>query len=202
MFTLLRRESFGQDIKKSRFRAVAGPVEDEAAARRFIAAESDASAGHNCWAFRLGALSRFSDDGEPGGTAGRPILQAIEGQQLDGVALVVSRWFGGVLLGTGGLVRAYGGTAAACLRMAEKQERIERIALTVTCAFAEAARIRARLAGVPAAEVEEERFTAEGACLRVLLPRAEAETFRRLVMDLTRGQALVEAPEEPGNTLA
>jgi putative IMPACT (imprinted ancient) family translation regulator len=62
--------------------------------------------------------TRFNDDGEPAGTAGRPILQAIEGQGMDRVVVVVKRWYGGIKLGAGGLMRAYGGTAAECLRRA------------------------------------------------------------------------------------
>lgn len=126
MFTLQRIETSAQEIKKSRFLAIAGPIEDELSAKTFIAARSDPAANHNCWAWRAGQSYRFSDDGEPSGTAGKPILAAIDGQSLDRVAVVVTRWFGGVLLGSGGLVRAYGGTAALCLRAAEKIELIER----------------------------------------------------------------------------
>src|SRR5690606_19621295 len=94
--TLVSISTARQEIRKSRFVAAAGPVADEAAAKAFIAASSDPTANHNCWAWRLGQSYRFSDDGEPGGTAGKPILQAIDGQGLDGVAVVVTRWFGGV----------------------------------------------------------------------------------------------------------
>src|SRR3546814_18000784 len=75
-------------------------------------------ATHNCWAWRIGDDYRSNDDGEPAGTAGRPILAAIDGQGMDRVVVVVTRWFGGIKLGAGGLVRAYGGTAAECLRRA------------------------------------------------------------------------------------
>ncbi|MFC6616804.1 IMPACT family protein [Deinococcus radiophilus] len=75
-------------------------------------------ATHHCWAYRIGELYRFNDDGEPGGTAGAPILRAIEGQGVQHVMVIVVRYYGGVKLGTGGLVRAYGGAAAECLRTA------------------------------------------------------------------------------------
>jgi uncharacterized YigZ family protein len=120
MFTLDQTTSLEQVIKKSRFIAVAGPLANEQEAKRFIAAHSDPNANHNCWAWRSGQTYRFSDDGEPSGTAGKPILQAIDRLELDHVAVVVTRWFGGVLLGSGGLARAYGGTAAACLRAAPR----------------------------------------------------------------------------------
>lgn len=75
----------------------------------FLQAVQDLQATHNCWAYKVGAQYRFSDDGEPAGTAGRPILSAIEAQHLDRVMVVVTRYFGGIKLGVGGLVRAYGG---------------------------------------------------------------------------------------------
>ncbi|MBP2299749.1 IMPACT family protein [Azospirillum picis] len=192
MFTLKTAERFEQEIKKSRFLASAGPVGSEEDARRFITACSSLEAGHNCWAFRIGGIYRFNDDGEPGGTAGRPILQAIDGQDLDRVAVVVSRWFGGVLLGAGGLMRAYGGTAAACLRSAERQPIIAYVSLSVTCRFADEARIRTGLATYPDALVETGGFTAEGVRLQVKLPSNRTDDFIRMVTDISRGQAEVE----------
>ena len=119
MFTLKRIETATQDVKKSRFLAIAAPIADEQAAKDFLSAHSDPTANHNCWAWRLGQAYRFSDDGEPSGTAGKPILAAIGGQELDRVAVVVTRWFGGILLGSGWWMRAYGGMAALCLRAVE-----------------------------------------------------------------------------------
>jgi putative IMPACT (imprinted ancient) family translation regulator len=111
MFHLEEQCSFEQIIKKSTFRAVAIPIDTEETARLALQTiATGTGANHNCWAWRIGQAYRFSDDGEPNGTAGKPILAAIDGQSIDCVILVVSRWFGGVLLGTGGLMRAYGGT--------------------------------------------------------------------------------------------
>src|SRR5690606_40308537 len=118
----------------------------EAAAKAFIAAHSDREANHNCWAWRIGQAYRFSDDGEPGGTGGKPILQAIDGQSLDRVAVVVTRWFGGILLGSGGLIRAYGGTAAMCLREAGKVRLGDPVAATVALAVGHPGLIPARRA--------------------------------------------------------
>jgi uncharacterized YigZ family protein len=196
MFTLVRTERFEQEIKKSRFLAQAAPADSEEEARRFIAEHSMPDAGHNCWALRVGDVYRFSDDGEPGGTAGRPILQAIEGQELDRVAVVVSRWFGGILLGAGGLVRAYGGTAASCLKAAEREPIIAYATLSVACAFADEARIRSSLGGFPGTRVETTGFTPEGVRLDVTLPRDRADAFIRLVADISRGQAVVEPAGE------
>ncbi len=191
MFTLTRLESFSQEIKKSRFAAVAGPVTNEATAREFVAAHSDRAANHNCWAWRVGQNYRFSDDGEPTGTAGKPILQALDGQSLDKVAVVVTRWFGGVLLGTGGLVRAYGGTAAGCLRAAEKTAVVETVEATVICGFADLALVKARLAAHPGLRIGGETFTATGAELAVSLPQADAAGIAQMIADLTSGRASI-----------
>lgn len=191
MFVLAGPATFEQEIKRSRFRAVAGPVGSAEEALGFVAGRGDVQAGHNCWAFRVGGVYRFSDDGEPGGTAGKPILQAIDGQELDNVAVVVSRWFGGVLLGTGGLARAYGGTAAACLRAAERLPFVPFTTVSIGCTFADAGRIRARLEAIADARVDGEEFTAGGVRLTVALPSSGAEAFIRLVKDITRGHASV-----------
>ena len=96
-------------VRNSRFVGVCGPARDESDARDFIASRGEAGCRHVCWAFRCGDVVRFDDAGEPGGTAGRPILAALEHFDLDRAVAVVSRWFGGVKLGTGGLGRAYAG---------------------------------------------------------------------------------------------
>ena len=106
-------------IKKSRFIATVVPIESEAEAVRFFAAvkKQYRDAKHNVTAFKLqkGGLARYSDDGEPHSTAGLPVFQAIEHHGLTNCAVVVTRYFGGVLLGTGGLVRAYFDTASAAI---------------------------------------------------------------------------------------
>lgn len=191
LFTLQRIETSAQEIRKSRFRAIAAPVASEQAAKDFIATHADAGANHNCWAWRIGQGYRFNDDGEPSGTAGKPILQAIDGQSLDHVAVVVTRWFGGILLGSGGLMRAYGGTAAICLRAAEKTAIVAMTAARISVDFPDLARIKARLTAVPGVTIEEEHFTETGADLHLLLPAEEAATLQRLVTDLTKGRAVI-----------
>ena len=119
--TLVVSASHTIEVKHSRFLAQAAPVVSAEAALAFVAAVSQADATHNCWAYRIGATYRSSDDGEPAGTAGRPILAAIDGQGMDQVVAVVTRWYGGIKLGAGGLVRAYGGAAAECLRRGERR---------------------------------------------------------------------------------
>ena len=190
-FTLVETAIRQQEIRKSRFVAVAGPIADEVAAKDFIAAKSDRAANHNCWAWRLGPRYRFSDDGEPSGTAGKPILAAIDGQGLDGVVVVVTRWFGGILLGSGGLIRAYGGTAALCLREAEKEVLVETVSGTVTCGFGDLALAQARLGALSGVQASVEAFTEDGAILSVSAPKSEASGVERLVTDLTSGRSVI-----------
>lgn len=184
-----------QAIKKSRFIAIAGPVADEVGAKAFITAHSDQTAGHNCWAWRVGPSYRFSDDGEPSGTAGKPILAAIDGQGLDRVAVVVSRWFGGILLGSGGLVRAYGGTAAICLREAENVALVETVSATIASSFSELALVQARLGSISGAEIRDQAFTDTGASLTVSIPKDQSEAVARLISDVTSGRSILKLDE-------
>ncbi|WLS09863.1 YigZ family protein [Shinella sumterensis] len=189
MYILDQTERFEQEIRKSRFIAIACPVDTEADAKARLAEVSDPSANHNCWAWRIGQAYRFSDDGEPSGTAGKPILQAIDGQALDRTLVVVTRWFGGILLGSGGLIRAYGGTAALCLRAAAKTEYVERATLTVSLGFSDLALVKARLAALPGLLMDDEAFHESGARLVFRVPAEQAEETSRLVIDLTSGRA-------------
>ncbi|KES23418.1 MULTISPECIES: YigZ family protein [Pseudomonas] len=186
-FTLAGPASYAEEIRKSRFTCLAVPIASEAEAQAFLAAHRDASAGHNCWAWKLGAQYRFSDDGEPGGTAGRPMLAAIEGQAMDRVVVLVSRWFGGIKLGTGGLARAYGGCAAKCLQDAARVELVPSSRLAFACGFAEHALLKARILALGAG-IEDEAYGAEGVDIRLSLPDAKVEELQRLLGDLSRGR--------------
>lgn len=190
-FNLVGLERSEQVVKKSRFVANAGPVADEAAAKAFIAASSDPSANHNCWAWRVGQAYRFNDDGEPGGTAGKPILQALDGQSLDHVAVVVTRWFGGILLGSGGLVRAYGGTASLCLRDANKVPVVQTKSGAISCAFSDAAVVYGRLSTHPQVRGLEQIFTAGGSQLTISVETPATAVITDLVADLTSGRSTV-----------
>ncbi|KAL1540792.1 IMPACT family member in pol 5'region [Salvia divinorum] len=117
--TLKERVSFDKEIKKSKFIAIAAPISDERSAFSFLTEVRESRATHNCWAYKIGDQFRSNDDGEPSGTAGKPIQSAIESSGIDRVMVVVIRHFGGIKLGTGGLVRAYGGVAAECLKNAQ-----------------------------------------------------------------------------------
>jgi len=189
--TLARRASHALEVRRSRFVAHAAPVDSAAAALTFLADVSDPGATHTCWAYRVGAAYRSSDDGEPGGTAGRPILQAIDGQGLDEVIVVVTRWFGGIKLGAGGLVRAYGGCAAECLRLAPRIECVETVALELRCAFDDLGLVHALLARHGAAKTAEAYEGGATARIRIVIPGDRREALASAVVDATRGRARV-----------
>lgn len=195
MLTLERPASLEQVIKKSRFVATAGPVANEQGAREFITRHSDPSANHNCWAWRVGQSYRCSDDGEPGGTAGKPILQAIDRLTLDNVAVVVTRWFGGVLLGSGGLMRAYGGAAAACLRAGQLVEIVATCEAIIAVTFSDLALVKVRLGSIAHVRIRQERFNEAGAIITADLPEAEAPQIIRMITDLTSGRATVRGSD-------
>ena len=190
-FVLAAPATLRQEVRKSIFVANAVNVASPGAALDFVIAVADASATHNCWAYRIGQQYRFNDDGEPGGTAGRPILQAIDAQQMDNTVVVVARWYGGIKLGAGGLARAYGGCSAECLRLAPKTEAVETAQVVFALPFAALPLLHARLAEF-GASIADERFDATGAGLRLTLPTARIEALRLWVTDATRGRSTLQ----------
>ena len=186
--TLAAAAHFELDVRKSRFLVHADTIDTPERALEFLARVADTGATHNCWAYRIGQHYRSSDDGEPAGTAGRPILAAIDGQGLDLVVVVVTRWYGGIKLGAGGLVRAYGGSAAECLRRAQRRELVAQAEADLQCAFAHAATVHALLAGGGGVKLGE-RYDADGLSLHIRLPAARFEALARELGDATRGQA-------------
>lgn len=127
---------------------------------------------HICWAYRIGGQHRCSDDGEPGGTGGPPILRAIEGQKLDHVVVAVARYFGGIKLGAGGLMRAYGGMAAQMLRMAPRVVMIKRKRILVDIPFDLTASLYHHLSRLDT-DHREEQFTEHGLRISLSLPESD-----------------------------
>ncbi|MDQ3202156.1 MAG: IMPACT family protein [Pseudomonadota bacterium] len=189
-FTLSGFCEFREEIRKSRFITFAAPIGSPAEAQTFIEQHSDLNATHNCWAWKLGDQYRSTDDGEPGGTAGRPILAAIDAQDCDQVAVLVIRWYGGIQLGTGGLARAYGGGANKCLQAAAKIELIRRVPVSCSCGFAELTLLKIRLTELGGLVVEE-AFTANGVELQLAIGEAQVETLQNQLADLSRGRILL-----------
>jgi len=188
--TLASPASHAIEVKHSRFLAQAASVESAAQALAFLADIARTPATHHCWAYRIGNDYRSSDDGEPAGTAGRPILAAIDGQGFDRVMVVVTRWYGGVNLGAGGLVRAYGGTAAECLRTAPRRALIDYRELVVKAGFEDTGAVHAALAA-HGAERLDEAFDADGLRMRVRLPADRVDALAAQLRDATRNRARI-----------
>ncbi|MBW0237392.1 IMPACT family protein [Pseudomonas taetrolens] len=188
---------YREEIRKSRFITLAAPISNARQAQEFIEQHSDHNASHNCWAWKLGDQYRSSDDGEPGGTAGRPILSAIEAQDCDQVVVLVIRWYGGIQLGTGGLARAYGGGANKCLQNAEKLPLFRRVELSCACDFNELALVKLRLAELNGILIDE-TFTANGVELQLALAEEHIAPLQQQLSGLSRGRILLHrSPVDP-----
>jgi uncharacterized YigZ family protein len=190
--TLVARAAHAIEARHSRFLAQAAPAASVDEAMAFLAEVSDPDATHNGWAYRIATAYRSSDDGEPSGTAGRPILAAIDGQGFDQVVVVVTRWYGGIKLGAGGLVRAYGGVAAECLRTASRRPLIAMRELDLEAGFDDIGAIHAALAAHMAIK-RDERFSSEGLRLRVSLPADRVDALMAQLRDATRDRVRVAA---------
>lgn len=181
-------------IRNSRFlgyaRSVSSAAEGDAALAEVK--EEHSGASHYCWAYRIGEEMRFSDDGEPGGTAGRPILEVVLKRGLDRVAVVVVRYFGGTRLGAGGLIRAYSGTAAKVLDIAGERLVEDVIELQVHVPFALVDSVHRLLGDTRKARTTGDSFDSAGWRFGVELPSSESTGFRERLAELTRGSAKVD----------
>lgn len=193
-YTLAQPVQYELEVKHSRFLALASPVTNPDAALAFLREVSVADATHNCWAYRIGQEYRSSDDGEPAGTAGRPILAAIDGQGFDQVMVVVIRWYGGIKLGAGGLVRAYGGTAAECLRTAPRRELVHYCQAGVDCPFDELGLLHSALENHQAEKLSE-HFTEQGVQLQIRLPAAQLSALTLRLRDGSRNRITLTCDE-------
>lgn len=170
-----RREAHGELRERgSRFLAQLVPVEDEATAATALAAieRRHRDATHHCWARRIGwpATERSSDDGEPAGTAGEPILQVLRGSTVSDALLVVTRWYGGTKLGKGGLARAYAGAAREAVGTSILEERIESRRCVVSTSYERLGAVRRLLEGSDVRVLEEDYSAEPRLLLEVELP--------------------------------
>lgn len=183
-FTLAQRVEIELEIRKSRFIGIVMPVPGREAAMQEIARMRDAhrSATHVCWALMAGGQSGMSDDGEPSGTAGRPMLEVLRHHELDGVLAMVVRYFGGVKLGAGGLVRAYTDAIASALKEAQRTERVAQAEIEIGVVYAAEPQLRYWLAQQKYELLDSRHDTL--AHLRLRLPEAALaqaeEAIRRL----------------------
>lgn len=179
-------ESVGEySEKRSRFIATLRPIETEEQAAEFLAEMRSKywDARHNCYAYSIshGTLKRFSDDGEPHGTAGKPILDIIDGSGLTDIMIVVTRYFGGVLLGTGGLVRAYSAAAREAIAAAQRIKMTPCTVYKASCGYSELERLTKLISDcggrventVYAADVELVFYLEDSSCEDFLLKLKE-----------------------------
>jgi uncharacterized YigZ family protein len=147
-FTIAARVEIELDIRKSRFIGIVMPVADREAALREVERMREAHRGatHVCWALMAGGQSGMSDDGEPSGTAGRPMLEVLRHHDLDGVLAMVVRYYGGIKLGAGGLVRAYTDAIATALKNTERTERVAQAEIEIGVVYAAEPQLRHWLA--------------------------------------------------------
>jgi uncharacterized YigZ family protein len=179
-------------VSQSRFRCALERVDDEFSARSVIeqARREHWNARHHCSAFVLGpdrAVERSSDDGEPPGTGGAPMLEVLRGRELSDVVAVVTRWFGGTLLGTGGLSRAYADAVRAALEVAPLVQRVEQELCEVTVDLAAAGRLEHELRsrGTKVLKID---YT-DMATLSIAVPLVAVPVAEEIVAELTEGAA-------------
>lgn len=186
-----------ESIKRSRFITTAAHAPDIESAKAFIAAikEEFPDATHNCWAFAAGppgdtAQVGMSDDGEPHGTAGKPMLNTLLHGEVGEIAVVVTRYFGGTKLGTGGLVRAYSSMVNLALETLPTKEKVDTTTLTATIPYPAVTLFKRMLPDFEA-EVEEEMFTDQAAfCL--IMPSEHVKGFESKLAELTDGRGRIE----------
>ncbi|MDD7441780.1 MAG: YigZ family protein [Sutterellaceae bacterium] len=190
-----------QTIKRSRFICSVAHAASPEEAKTFIEAVSRefSDARHNCWAFASGApgsTARIgaSDAGEPHGTAGRPMLNVLLHSGVGEIAVVVTRYFGGILLGTGGLVRAYQGTVQLALETLPTAERLVTVPLDVTIEH-RFVTLFLRLLPKHRASVTGSSFGLD-AEYRLAIPEPEIDPFSRELTEITSGGALISRPEK------
>ncbi len=185
--------------KKSRFIGYASPAKTAEEAEAFVSIikKKHYDARHNCFAYIIGGNSevmKYSDDGEPQGTAGRPILNVLTGMQLSDCVVVVTRYFGGTLLGTGGLMRAYTDAAKAAVSAAHIREVKKRIVAGLVIEYKDMDRFKNMLAGFEAKIVDSE-FT-DKVSLGIMIPEADREDFEKKTTELLNGNVKIEIRDE------
>ena len=185
--------------KKSRFIATVIPAEDEDTALEFIESMKKKywNASHNCYAYVIGErseLQRCSDDGEPQGTAGRPMLDVLLGEEVHNVAVVVTRYFGGTLLGTGGLVRAYSSATKAGLEASTIISKRWGSKLMVHTDYTGLGKIQYIL-GQRGLKILDSQYT-DQVLLTVMIPETQVKEVQEELIEGTNGQVKMEVEEK------
>ncbi|MFJ2647780.1 YigZ family protein [Streptomyces sp. NPDC087420] len=193
--TVARAGAHETEVNRSRFLCALAPVADEREAQEFVAGirKEHPAASHHCFAYVIGAdasVQKASDDGEPGGTAGVPMLDMLLRREMRYVVAVVTRYYGGVKLGAGGLIRAYGGAVGEALDVVGVRTRRRFRLATVTVDHQRAGKLENDLRATGRA-VREVRY-AEAVTIGIGLPDGEVDMFRAWLADATAGTAVLE----------
>lgn len=195
MDVLVEYASTEQIIKGSRFIAEVFPVNSQLAAREKLKEQKEkySDATHVVHAFIVGdtaGIMGMSDDGEPGGTAGRPVLDVLKGAGITNIILTVTRYFGGTLLGTGGLVHAYGGAAKEVLALAKREELVAKCSFKFNLSYDKYDLIKRIMTEYHVSEIKEDFATAIS--IEGVIFEAEADNFSSRIFDMTQGKTKVE----------
>lgn len=181
-------------IKKSRFLGIAANVDSEEEARELLNAirKEHYSARHVCYAYSIGDNNpslKFSDDGEPGGTAGRPILDVVTNSGVSNIMIIVVRYFGGVLLGTGGLVRAYTESAQEAVKAAEKTTVWVTETFDITLDYGDFERVKSLIEKIEGASLEV-AYT-DKVVISATVPEKECDRLKQEIIEVTAGRATI-----------
>jgi len=186
MITIDGISTFEESIKHSRFISRASRTDTIDEALLFLETSRKIDATHNCWAYKIGEIYRFSDNGEPGGTAGRPIYIAIENSGMDHIMVIVTRYFGGIKLGAGGLARAYGGSASKCLQLATRYVVQQRVIFHLEVPFSLTGIAYQLLDNNPDIEKLNEEFLETGIRFTLRMTDEKFFEFESVVRDASR----------------
>lgn len=185
--------------KKSEFIGYAKRVQNEEEAKEFVneIKSLHKQARHNCWAYVIGSnmnIQRYSDDGEPQGTAGIPILEVMKKSNVTDCAVVVTRYFGGVLLGTGGLTRAYTKGASIAIKAAGIVEKVSGLKLSFEIEYDLFGKIQ-YICGQNSWHIEETEYT-DKVIVHILCEEAISEEIENEIVEVTNGKVIVRKSEE------
>ncbi|MCH2174812.1 MAG: IMPACT family protein [Lentisphaeria bacterium] len=191
MYTIAKQHQYTEEIKRSKFICMAFPIQSITEAFSLLENHRDLSARHNCWAYRFGSEFRYSDDGEPAGTAGKPMYMALEYAAITNTLIVVIRWFGGIKLGTGGLCRAYGGIVSETLKKCELIEIKEYLEAKFLCPFDQTGTLYQVLKRHNVI-VKSENYESGGLVCHIKIEKPFFNAFKIDLSDSSRGVIAVE----------
>ncbi|MBK0004132.1 IMPACT family protein [Erwinia sp. S38] len=184
--------SYSEEIKKSRFITLLAHTDGVEVARAFVQQikQEHPTARHHCWAWVAGAPDDsqklgFSDDGEPSGTAGKPMLAQLMGNNIGEITAVVVRYYGGIQLGTGGLVKAYGGGVQQALRLLTRKIKVPMLNFLLVCDYAQLGDIERMIARFDGLLLNSEFL--QNITLTLALPHAQVADFSKNLSDFSRG---------------